>query len=83
MMKRRTQTPPPAEMPGDAGMFGDRSPSWRPILKVIYAYLDAEPLTADERRRLKILAERIEETHRNNWDGYIPEAELNPEDWDV
>ena len=50
--------------------------SWRPILKIVYAYLNAEPLPADERRRLKVLADRILETYRDGWNGYIPEAEL-------
>ena len=59
------------------------TPRWRPILKVVYAYLNAEPLPADERRRLKILADGIIEAHRDNWNGFIPDAELDPEDLDL
>jgi hypothetical protein len=54
---------------------------WRPILKIVYAYLNAEPLPADERRRLKLLADRIHENYRDGWNGFIPEAEM--EDWDL
>lgn len=54
---------------------------WRPILKIVYAYLNAEPLPALERRRLKSLADRITESYRDGWNGFIPDAEL--EDLDL
>ena len=56
---------------------------WRPILKVVYAYLNAEPLPADERRRLKILADGIIEAYRDGWNGFIPDEELHPGDLDL
>jgi hypothetical protein len=49
----------------------------------VYAYLNAEPLPADERRRLKILADNITEAYRDGWNGYIPDAEMGPEDLDL
>jgi len=49
-------------------------------LKVVYAYLNAEPLPADERRRLKILADGIIEAYRDGWNGFIPDEELHPGD---
>ena len=55
--------------------------AWKPILKIVYAYLNAEPLPADDRRRLKILADRIMESYRDGWNGFIPSEEM--EDWDL
>lgn len=62
-------------------MSPETAMAWKPILKIVYAYLNAEPLPADDRRRLKILADRITESYRDGWNGFIPSEEM--EDWDL